>query len=353
MKIAIVGTVGVPARYGGFETLAEQLAKGIKPEAHQLVIYCQRTAYPELNGGEHFEGHHRVFLPLRANGPASMVHDMLAMAHAALIAKVDTLLVLGYSGAWFLPFVRMLRPRMRVVTNIDGMEWRRDKFGRGARALLRGLEVFAARFSHQVIADNPALVDLARKLHQIEPRLIAYGGDHTVVAAKTSATHARDYYLSIARIEPENNCHLILAACAAADIPLVFIGNWAASSYGKALRARYSDSQSLTLLDPVYDLGSLSAVRGSAVGYIHGHSVGGTNPSLVEALFHTENILAFDCVFNRATLADAGSYFVTVDDLIRQLRCEGAGLIDATRLAELREQYRWTRIVAAYLDVCR
>jgi len=212
---------------------------------------------------------------------------------------------------------------------------------------------FAARFSHQVIADNPALVDLARKLHRIEPRFIAYGGDHTVVAATTSTTFTQDYYLSIARIEPENNCHLILAACAVANIPLVFIGNWEASSYGKALKARYLDSRSLTLLDPVYDQGSLAAVRASAVGYIHGHSVGGTNPSLVEALYHTEKILAFDCVFNRATLNDAGSYFGAVDDLIELLRCKGAGLIDATRLAELRDQYRWTQIVNAYLDVCR
>jgi glycosyltransferase involved in cell wall biosynthesis len=183
--------------------------------------------------------------------------------------------------------------------------------------------------------------------------LIAYGGDHTVVAAKIFTIPTKNYYLSIARIEPENNCHLILAACNAVNIPLVFIGNWAASNYGKNLKACYSGSQSLTLLDPVYDLGELAAFRASAVGYIHGHSVGGTNPSLVEALFHTKKILAFDCVFNRATLADNGSYFGSMDGLIGLLRCDGAGLIDAAMLTKLREQYRWAQIVDAYLEVCR
>lgn len=353
MKIAVIGTVGVPARYGGFETLAEQLAKGIKPESHQLVIYCQRTAYPELNGDEHFEGHQRVLLPLRANGPASMVHDMLAMAHAALIAKVDTLLVLGYSGAWFLPFVRMLRPKMRVVTNIDGMEWRRDKFGCSARILLRGLEWFATRFSNEVIADNTALVDLARELHQIEPRLIAYGGDHTLVTPKIMEAYEQGYFLSIARIEPENNCHLILDACATAKIRLIFIGNWNANSYGRALKSRFSDAPLLTLLDPVYDLHKLAAVREHSIGYIHGHSVGGTNPSLVEALFHTNRLLSFDCVFNKSTLNNAGAYFKNSNDLIDLLQYKNSGLIDKNILAALRKKYQWTQIVDAYLKICQ
>lgn len=349
--MAIIGTVGVPARYGGFETLAEQLAKGINPEAHQLVIYCQRTAYPELNGGEPFEGHQRVLLPLRANGPASMVHDMLAMAHAALIAKVDTLLVLGYSGAWFLPFVRLLRPGMRVVTNIDGMEWRREKFGRGARALLRGLEYFATRFSHKVIADNAALVAIARRIHRIEPVLIAYGGDHTLIPPGP-LNLSPGYFLTIARVEPENNCHVILAACAKVGARLVFVGNWDASAYGRGLKTQFANTTNLSLLSPIYDQTQLSALRLGAVGYVHGHSVGGTNPSLVEALFHAKRFLVFDCEFNRATLAGAGAYFGTQEALHNLLVMPESGLVAADLLKGLRERYRWTTIVDLYLESC-
>ena len=353
MKIAIIGTVGVPARYGGFETLAEQLTRGISPVDHQLVVYCQRTAYPELQGGESFAGHPRVLLPLRANGAASMLHDMFAMVHAAWIARADTLLVLGYSGAWFLPLVRLLRPGALVVTNIDGMEWRRDKFGKGARALLRGLEWFATRFSHRIIADNAALVELARQLHRIEPRLIAYGGDHTVVEPKPFLDLAPGYALSIARIEPENNCHLILAACAAAGARLVFAGNWAASNYGRDLKTRYASNPTLHLLDPVYDVRKLAALRACARCYIHGHSVGGTNPSLVEALFHTDHVLAFECSFNRATLNDAGAYFRDEAGLVGLLAAEDTGRIPAQTLDALRDRYRWSEIVRAYVDTCQ
>lgn len=349
MKIAIIGTVGVPARYGGFETLAEQLAVGIDPARHQLILYCQRSAYPELKTASPFAGHQRVLLPLRANGGASMVHDMLAMAHAAFWGRADALLVLGYSGAWFLPLIRLLRPRLKIVTNIDGMEWRRDKFGTSVRTLLRGLEWFATRFSHTIIADNAALVDLARDLHNIEPTLIAYGGDHTLVDPEPFGDIAPGYALSIARIEPENNCAMILEAFAASGAPLVFVGNWSASAYGRDLKERYGDVANLAIIDPVYAVAKLAHLRRHSNIYIHGHSVGGTNPSLVEAIFHTDRILAFDCVFNRATLDGQGSYFATAHELAMMATGADSGIVTDPEIQKLRHKYRWDQVVRAYL----
>lgn len=351
-RVAVVGTVGVPARYGGFETLAEQLAVGVSPRRATLVIYCQRTAYPELAAAAPFAGHRRVFIPMRANGPSSMVHDVIAMLHAAWVARVDVMLVLGNSGAWGLPLIRLLRPRMRVVTNIDGMEWRRAKFGPLARRTLRVLEWFAAKFSHKLIADNAALVPIARAIHGVEPVLIAYGGDHTLVLPD-AVTLEPGYYLSIARVEPENNCHLILEASVLSGKRLVFVGNWHSSAYGQALKAKYSALPGLLLLDPIYEQPALAAVRSGAIGYVHGHSVGGTNPSLVEALFHADTILAFDCEFNRVTLQDNGQYFVTVAALKELLDQTGSGRIERSELDALRERYRWKNIVEAYLSVCQ
>lgn len=349
--IGVVGTVGAPARYGGFETLVEQFARNTTPDETRLVLYCQRSAYPEEATSTPFAGHQRVFVPLNANGPQSMLHDPLAMLHAALIARVDTILVLGYSGAWFLPVLRLLRPGLRVVTNIDGMEWRRDKFGGFAKKVLRGLEWFATRFSHAIIADNAALVTLARELHGIDPVLIAYGGDHTVVEPVGDAPPP-GYWLSIARIEPENHCHIIIEAAARAQARLVFVGNWNVSEYGRALKTRYADQVDITLIDPVYDVARLAALRQNAAGYVHGHSVGGTNPSLVEAIQHTDRILAFDCVFNRSTLEDAGEYFGEADALAALLRRRDAGYIDDLRLRALRRRYQWRDIVDRYLALC-
>ena len=350
-RIAVIGTVGVPARYGGFETLAEQLAVGITPERAQLLLYCQRSAYPEVSGSPEFAGHRRVFLPLKANGPGSMIHDFLALLHAALVGRANVFLVLGYSGAWALPLIRLLRPGARIVSNIDGMEWRREKFGPMARRVLRLLESFATCFSHVVIADNAALMVLARQLHGIDTVLIAYGGDHTLVPPGSSALEP-GYVLSIARIEPENNSHVILAACARSAVRLVFVGNWTASTYGRQLQQRYRGSPNLTLLDPVYDQSTLAAIRSGAVAYLHGHSVGGSNPSLIEAVFHSSRILAYDCSFNRATLEESGAYFATEDALVQLLAQSESGRIAKEPLGALRQRYRWKDIVDAYLRVC-
>lgn len=354
LRIGLVGTVGVPGRYGGFETLAEQLARRISPEMARFIIYCQRSAYPEEfpRPDTSFAGHRRVFVPLRANGPISMLHDALAMLHASLVARVDLMLVLGYSGAWALPLIRLLRPRMAIVTNIDGMEWRRDKFGPIAKRVLRLLEDFAVRFSHRIIIDNAALVPLAQAAHTgLEPMLIAYGGDHTLVSPGVSPISVGSpYYLSIARIEPENNCEMILQAFGAQPSSrLVFVGNWNASAYGRDLRKRFSSRPNLHLLDPIYDLAILSALRVGACGYVHGHSVGGTNPSLVEALFHTARLLAFDCPFNRCTLDGHGSYYGDAEALRSLLIVEDDLDIAPSAMEDLRLRYQWGVIADAYL----
>ena len=348
--IGIVGTVGVPARYGGFETLAEQLARNIDPAQSRLLLYGQKSAYTAAERAGPFAGHRRCFLPLAANGVQSMVHDALAMLHAALIARVDVLLVLGTSGAWALPIVRLLRPSIRIVTNIDGLEWRRDKFGRRAKALLKLLEWFAVKASHSVIADNDALVPIVRTIHGIEPVMIAYGGDHVQVPPAPGPAPV-GHWLAIARIEPENNSAMILEGAALAGVQLIFVGNWAANDYGRDLTSRWGSTAGLTLHDPIYEQATLALLRESAVGYVHGHSVGGTNPSLVEALFDTDRVLAFDCAFNRMTLADQGEYFNSTTALAAALAQPGSGTIPIAALQSLRTRYLWRSIADDYLRV--
>ncbi len=355
-QIALVGTVGVPARYGGFETLAEQLARHVHPDAARLTIYGQKSAYTtaEREGG--FAGHQRRFLPLCANGVQSMLHDALALLDVALRRKPDALLVLGTSGAWMLPLVRVIRPEMRIVANIDGLEWRRDKFGSGARRLLKALEWCAVKASHAIIADNGGLLPIIRALHGIEPVTIAYGGDHVDVPPADwwgEGEAPAGHWLAVARVEPENNSAMIIEAAQLAGKPLVFVGNWNANAYGRALKARYAGQPGLMLMDPVYDAARLNRLRQGALGYVHGHSVGGTNPSLVEALFGTDRVLAFDCVFNRATLDDAGGWFGSAETLAALMAADGSGRIAPDRLAALRLRYRWQSIADAYLALLR
>jgi hypothetical protein len=351
--VAVVGTVGVPARYGGFETLAEQLARHVAPTEARLVIYGQKSAYSadERVGG--FAGHERRFLPLSANGAQSMLHDALAMLDVAVRLRPDAMLVLGTSGAWMLPLVRLLRPKLRVVTNVDGLEWRRDKFGTAVRRLLKLLEWCAVRASDVIVADNAGLVPIIRGLHGIEPVTIAYGGDHADVPPAPwwgEGEAPTGHWLVVARIEPENNSAMILEAAVAAGVKLAFVGNWDANSYGQALKARYAGQAGLMLLDPVYDAARLARLRQGAVGYVHGHSVGGTNPSLVEALYGTDRILAFDCVFNRATLEGVGQWFGDAGELAGLLAQPDSGCIAPAVLQKLRTRYRWRSIAVAYIE---
>lgn len=347
MIVPVVGTVGVPARYGGFETLAEQLCAYFPAPEIQLAIYCEKEAYSDAERDGDFRGHRRIFVPLRANGISSLFYDAWSLLHATFVLAARNVYVLGYSGAWLLPFLRLVRPQTRYIVNVDGMEWRRNKFSRSAKLLLKALEYCAARYATTVIADNDALAALFFERYRRQPTAIAYGGDHTLFGDPVSPPSSQGHYLAIARIEPENNTDLILAACQQAETPLVFIGNWNTTVYGRELRQRYADSPTLQLLDPIYSQATLNIWRAGAIGYIHGHSVGGTNPSLVEALFHSDRLLSFDCVFNRATLDDAGAYFSGVPSLVALLRARVAPMPPA-RIAALRDRYRWSTIAAQY-----
>jgi len=134
-------------------------------------------------------------------------------------------------------------------------------------------------------------------------------------------------------------------------VPLIFVGNWAANDYGRRLKSRWDGTAGLTLHDAVYDQATLARLRVSAVGYVHGHSIGGTNPSLVEALFDTDRVLAFDCAFNRATLANESEYFDSASALAAALVRPGSGIIPVAALKSLRTRYLWRSIADDYLRV--
>jgi glycosyltransferase involved in cell wall biosynthesis len=350
-KVGIIGTVGVPAKYGGFETLAEQLARHIDPRQVSLSIYCERKAYPGAHG-DLFEGHRRVFLPLSANGLSSIFYDWVSLAHAALIARVEAVIVLGVSGSFLFPVLRLVRPNLRILCNVDGMEWRRAKWKPMARGLLRALEWCAVKASHVVIADNEQIAVLLGARYGCAPYTVEYGGDHALVAPEEAIPPekplAAGFFLCVARVEPENSPEIILRAFQALPDRLVFIGNWSASDYSRALRRRYEGAPNVELLDPVYDVRRLAWYRANAKGYIHGHSVGGTNPSLVEALFWTSSIVAYDCRFNRATLAEQGAYFSSAEGLAKEVSM-GVRPIPESEMIRLRKRFGWTLVVSEYL----
>jgi glycosyltransferase involved in cell wall biosynthesis len=352
MKIAILGTVGVPGRYGGFETLAENLVRyhARSSRLSALTVWCSGKDNAEHPAS--FESAELRYVGLRANGVQSVPYDAVSLWQATRSGH-DRIALLGVSGAMVLPLVRLFS-RARIVTNIDGIEWKREKWKGLARAFLRASEWAAVRFSHEVIADNQDIADHVRDAYGSDCHVITYGGDHAVVHADKGAAPEgvpKSYALALCRIEPENNVHIILEAWAQLDTPLVFVGNWANSAYGIELKNRYGSHPNLHLLDPVYEPGALHALRARASVYVHGHSAGGTNPSLVEMMHFGVPVLAHNCAFNRYSTEGKACYFETPEQLVslaRNLTPEDAACIGADMREIAQRRYTWDLIGEAY-----
>lgn len=355
-KIAILGTVGIPATYGGFETLAENLARYFhaKELPGRLVVYCSAKSCPERPVS--YLGVELRYVGLKANGVSSILYDIVSLFSAVRHGS-NVILLLGVSGAIALPLIRLIS-HARIVTNIDGIEWKRAKWKGLARGVLRLSERFAVRFSHEVIADNRGIARHVMETYGRDCQVIAYGGDHAVVAQaqpyKGEALPSH-YALALCRIEPENNVALILEAFAQQpEMPLVFVGNWCNSPFGQALKQRYRNVRHLHLLDPIYDPGVLRTLRGNAVLYIHGHSAGGTNPSLVEMMHFGVPVSAFDCVFNRFTTDGQAIFFANAEQLaarVARLDAAEAEKIGIAMLRIARERYTWDAVGAAYFNL--
>ncbi|MBW1293904.1 DUF1972 domain-containing protein [Aquimarina litoralis] len=353
VKIAVIGTVGVPGIYGGFETLADYLIQNLSNE-FDFTVYCSKKKYKDRPKTYH--GARLIYLPIEANGKSSILYDIVSIFHALFYA--DTLLILGVSGAFVLPFVKLFT-RKKIITNIDGLEWKRDKWGKYAKKYLKKQEEIAVNYSHEIISDNKGIQDHVSESYNSSSNLIAYGGDHVFYEKLNSDTKTKynlpdKYAFKVCRIEPENNIHIILEAFRNTNLNLVLVGNWNNNLYGTELKNEYTDDN-LYLLDPIYDQKKLNELRSNCWFYIHGHSAGGTNPSLVEAMNLGLAIIAFDVHYNRFTTNNKAVYFKTAQDLKEKLNY----IIEHDEIVKIgskmksiaKEEYTWPVISKKYKNL--
>ena len=349
-RVAIVGTQGVPASYGGFETLVENIIGDNCPRDVEYTIFCSSKDMPDKL--EHYKGCRLKYIPLHANGIQSIPYDIWSLFRVT--RGYDAIVVLGTSGCSCLPIFRLFC-RTRLIVNIDGLEHRRAKWGRIARSFLRFSEAMAIRFADVIIADNRGIHDYVMATYGKWAALIAYGGDHVYREVPQDVQNqelvkygleAGNYAISVCRIEPENNCHIVLEAFSHSDKQLVFIGNWNRSAYGRLLKEKYGPCPNIQMLDALYDLNTLYTLRANTGLYIHGHSAGGTNPSLVEAMFFGRPIIAYDVVYNRETTQNRAHYF---SDTVSLLKLISRSDLDGATMKHIAEQeYTWKRISGQY-----
>lgn len=312
VHLAMIGSAGVPNRYGGFEAFLEHCSPALAAKTASTVVTCDAGLYDEHSSD--FHGVHRLFLNTPANGNWSVLHDLLAFF--AVYRQSTHIVVLGVSGAPWFPLFRLMCAvaGKRLLVNIDGVEWRRTKFSQSRRLLLRMFDAVAQYCAHVVIYDNPALREFVLDSCQAKAVCIGYSGDHVLRVPGVDLSKFKA--LTICRIEPENNLHMLIEGALLSPLEnYTIVGNWAQSEYGRALRERYANEPRLSLLDPIYDAQQLAMLRESCAVYLHGHSVGGTNPSLVEMLFYDCAIVCFDVAFNRETAGDCAGYFLSANDL--------------------------------------
>lgn len=353
-KYAVVGVVGVPANYGGFETLVENLVSdgdvlsGNRTEK-DFLVFCSGKAYSEKK--DSYKNAKLVYIPVYANGIYSVLYDILCLI-MCIFYRPKTILVLGVSGAIFIPVLKLFFYG-KIVANIDGLEWRRAKWGRIAKRFLKLSESIAVKFSDIVISDNKAIADYVREEYDKDSLVIAYGGDHAVSLCHDDIA-VKDNAFSLCRIEPENNVHLILESFSQTDVKLTFVGNWDSSEYGRMLKDKYSAFKNITILDPIYDIHKLFALRSACRFYVHGHSAGGTNPSLVEMMHFSKPILCFDCAYNRATTEEQALYFQDVHSLLHIISDARFPDDMGEKMLEIAtRRYRWSIVRQQYLDAMK
>lgn len=353
-RVAIIGTVGLPAKYGGFETLADHLVTHLSNK-YDFTVYCSKKKYSKKEQIPTYKGAKLEYINLDANGIQSIPYDTISILKA--LRKNDVLLILGVAGAWILPFIKFFTNK-KIIISIDGIEWKRDKWPLMAKLYLWWAEKIAVRYSHIDISDNESIQDYTALRYHTLSRVIEYGADHTMQVSPTVEDFIKypfmkdDYAVKVCRIEPENNVHVVLEAFK--QLPksnLVLVGNWNNSEYGRNLKDNYSTISNIHIYDPIYNQREIDLIRGNAALYIHGHSAGGTNPSLVEAMYLELPILAFNVSYNRTTTENKANYFSNEQELVNQLK-----LVSETEMGRLRKEmksialrrYTWEKISNQY-----
>ncbi len=351
-----MGTRGVPASYGGFETAVEEIGKRLAARGYDITVYCRNPGQTLTE----YEGMHLVNLPaVRHRMAETLSHTSLSTARAIIKDKPDVALMLNAGNA---PLLKPLKAAgIPVAIHLDGLESKREKWrGAGAR-YYRWAEKVAVKQGDEVIADAQSIADHVRATYHRDCVVIPYGAEVIEPGADRLdelGLIRRDYHLIVARLEPENH---VLEAVHGYTIseetrPLLVVGSAPYSQwYIDRIHEVAADSPAIRMLGGVYDQELLDQLYANARTYIHGHSVGGTNPSLLRAMGAGAPVLAFDCEFNREVTDGAAFFWRDADSLASILDEVAEGEVDAelTEFAQqgrtrIAEHYQWDSVTDGY-----
>ncbi|RMI41306.1 glycosyltransferase family 1 protein [Actinomadura harenae] len=360
----MIGTRGVPARYGGFETAVEEIGRRLADAGHEVTVYCRGERHPDRM----YLGMRLVHLPaVKKKVAETLSHTALSVTHSAARRITrrgpDAALVFNAANAPLLPVLRAMR--IPVATHVDGLEWKRTKWSGSGRRYYLAVERLAVRWSDALIADAVGIRDYYQEKFGAESVFIPYGAPILEGADAGKLAEAGyapgGFHLVVARFEPENHVHLAVEGYrrSAARKPLVVVGSAPyADEYTTRVRELAGDDPRITFLGGVWDQDLLDSLYAGALTYVHGHSVGGTNPSLLRAMGAGASVLAYDVNFNREVLGeDAGRFFGDPAALAQELEAAEADPGHAADRGEearkrAAERYVWDDIARDYERLC-
>ncbi len=362
MKIAILGTKGIPNNYGGYEQFAEYISVKLVSRGHRVTVY-NPSFHPFK--GDVFNGVTliRKYSPEKIlGGAANFIYDFLCLKDA-LSRDFDIVYEAGYHSVALSLMALNVRNRKKpvVITNMDGLEYKRSKWSGLTKWLIRGFENIAVTESPFLISDNLGIQEYYRVNFNRESFFIPYGADlvenFNLEFLSVYGIVKFEYYVLVARMEPENNIETILDGYLSSSVrrPFIIVGNHE-TSYGKFLKNKYAES-SIRFIGGVYNKLELDSLRHYSLAYFHGHSVGGTNPSLLEAMACGSFIVAHDNPFNKSVLAEGAHYFKSAADITALLekllmlrQAEEANMAEMNR-EKVKTEYNWDSIVTQHEEL--
>lgn len=355
-SISILGTRGIPAQHGGFETFAEYLAPYLLQHGWKVTVYCQDDGEGEVYEDE-WQGIRLVHIPVAQEGAkGTIIFDWKSTLHAA--KSDDLILTLGYNTALFCIAYRF--KGIKNIFNMDGIEWKRDKWTLLERAWLYINERAGCWLGNHLVADHPEIKNhLATRVNKNKITMIPYGSDAIETADVTQleayGLEPGGYAIVIARPEPENSILEIVKAFSARqrNKKLVVLGNYEKADPEYSRKVKQAASDEVIFPGAIYDKAVIQALRFYACLYIHGHTVGGTNPSLVEALGASNAVLAHDNKFNRWVAGTGNCYFKDEQECCRQLDAllENREKIDGMKSASIsrhQDRFTWEKVLDEY-----
>ena len=352
MKIAIIGTRGVPNNYGGFEQFAEYLSVGLVGKGHDVFVYNPHNHIFKDNIYNGVKIIHCFDPEYLIGTSGQFIYDLNCILNCRKY-DVDIILQLGYTSSSI--WNRLMPKKSILVTNMDGIEWKRSKFSPKVQRFLKYAEGLAVKYSNYFVSDSIGIQQYLEKEYKVESTYIPYGAEIMGVPnfdiLNQYDLKLYDYDIVIARMEPENNIEMMLKGFlhSKKERDLVIIGSLE-TKFGQYISNKYQDKK-IKYLGFVSGLDTLNSLRYFSNLYFHGHSVGGTNPSLLEAMASNSLICAHDNIFNKSILENDAFYFKNIEQV--------SGLMDAkiknkenelvnSNQVKIKNFYSWGKIVDDY-----